>query len=320
MQAIEDSDLEKLPPVAFVKGYIRTYAKLVGLSEEKIISEFEQEVPHEQESELQPRSGLPGEADSQTPVIKLISGLIVVFAILVLIFAVYSYYTERSERLEQARLSEPDDSQSQPLSEVIDADLPVSGTQPAASEFEFSETDAIESAVSELDTAGTAPDAGPGETATGEFYEAETVPDSEAAAEAEIEAEAAPVDFPAQDSAADAEAENIAEVASELVDEKIMPIPTVAPITGGDVLAVSADEECWAEIVDANDIRLFYGMIKPGRDLSLTGQAPFDIFLGNAPVVRLSLNATEIDMTKYTRSNNIAQFKVSVEDGRARFH
>jgi hypothetical protein len=61
-------------------------------------------------------------------------------------------------------------------------------------------------------------------------------------------------------------------------------------------------------------------MIEPGRDLSLTGQAPFDIFLGNAPVVSLSLNATNIDMTKYIRSNNIAQFKVSVEEGRIQFH
>jgi len=85
-------------------------------------------------------------------------------------------------------------------------------------------------------------------------------------------------------------------------------------------MVVSADQDCWAEIVDANDIRMFYGMIQPGRDLRLTGQAPFDVFLGNAPAVTLSLNSVAIDMTKYIRSNNIAQFKLSVEDGRARFH
>ncbi len=82
---------------------------------------------------------------------------------------------------------------------------------------------------------------------------------------------------------------------------------------------MSAEQESWAEIIDANDIRLFYGMIKPGKALRLTGQTPFDVFLGNAPVVTLSLNDIDVDMTKYIRSNNIAQFKVSVEEGRLRF-
>ena len=99
-----------------------------------------------------------------------------------------------------------------------------------------------------------------------------------------------------------------------------MPVPQPQPITGGDVLVLSAEQECWAEIVDANDIRMFYGTIVPGRDLKLTGQAPFEVFLGNAPAVTLSLNSLNIDMTKYIRSNNIAQFKISVEEGRARFH
>ena len=108
--------------------------------------------------------------------------------------------------------------------------------------------------------------------------------------------------------------------ASETVVEEIQPVATIQPITGGDILDLSAEQESWAEIVDANDIRLFYGMIKPGQALSLTGQAPFDVFLGNAPVVTMSLNSTNINMTKYIRSNNIAQFKISVEGGRVRFH
>ena len=99
-----------------------------------------------------------------------------------------------------------------------------------------------------------------------------------------------------------------------------MPVPTTQPMTGGDVMLLSAEEECWADIVDANDIRMFYGTILPGRTLEFTGQAPFEVFLGNAPAVTMSLNATPIDMTNYIRSNNIAQFKLSVEDGRARFH
>ena len=102
VEAIEDSALDKLPPVTFVQGYIRSYARLLGLSEEKILSEFEEEVPHELESELHPRKPSHDGANSQTPVIKLISMLVIVLATLVLFYAVYSYYIERTERIEQS--------------------------------------------------------------------------------------------------------------------------------------------------------------------------------------------------------------------------
>jgi len=313
VEAIEDSDLAKLPPVAFVKGYIRTYAKILGLSEEKIIKEFEQEVPHELEAELPPRSALPDEADSQSPVIKLISALIIVFAVLVLSYAIYSYYIEKSERIEKASQSEQDDSlmqlpaeaehieveriEAEPMeqqAEMTEDDTLILEAQPEADEAEVGEIEADQDEADEIE-AGEVEQARP-----------ESVSETEGLPQQAVEVENAE--------------ETSDEVVSEAVDEKTMPIPTVVPITGGDVLAVSAEQDSWAVIDDANDIRLFYGMIKPGRDLSLTGQAPFDIFLGNAPVVSLSLNATNIDMTKYIRSNNIAQFKVSVEDGRVRFH
>ena len=315
VEAIEDSDLGRLPPVAFVKGYIRTYAKLLDLSEEKIIREFEEEVPHQIESELHPRSALPDEADSQTPVIKLISAVIIVSAIAVLIYAVYSYYIEKSGRMELAGLSEKAENTLRPSAEAMlmqqqaAEDTLVGQARTETSPIEFNEIGSNE--------------AGTGEFATGEGQIGE-VQDSDVEVVELAESRAEPVageeTQPVQDDELEVPDITAAEEAGEAVDEKIVPVPVVAPITGGDVLTVSAEQESWAEIVDANDIRLFYGMIKPDRDLRLTGQTPFDIFLGNAPVVSLSLNATDIDMTKYIRSNNIAQFKVSVEEGQIRFH
>ena len=291
VEAIEDSALDKLPPVTFVQGYIRTYARLLGLSEEKILSEFEDEVPHQLESELHPRSPSQDGASSQTPVIKLISVLIFVLAVLVLFYAVYSYYIERTERIEQSSQTADNDAMMQlppeaPLIEqqagIMENESPTVDTQSASAEDEAIRAEPVlEAEVSLLP--------------------AEELQPEQAEVAAEVEA------------APDA-------MVSEVSIEEIMPAAKPQPITGGDILALSAEQESWAEIVDANDIQLFYGMIQPGRELNLTGQAPFDVFLGNAPVVSLSLNSTSIDMTKYIRSNNIAQFKISVEDGRARFH
>jgi len=302
VEAIENSALDKLPPVTFVQGYIRTYARMLGLSEEKILSEFEEEVPHTLESELHPRSPSADGANSQTPVIKLISVLIIVLAMLVLFYAVYSYYIERTESIEQASQAVDDDMMQlppeAPLIEqqagIIEDDALIVATQPASA---GDEEIRIESAVE---------------------AEAPLQLEQELQSE-ETEIEMTEIEQAAPDVAAPDVVEPDAAV-SEVSIEEIMPVAKPQPITGGDILALSAEQESWAEIVDANDIQLFYGMIQPGRELNLTGQAPFEVFLGNAPVVSLVLNSTNIDMTKYIRSNNIAQFKISVEDGRARFH
>lgn len=277
VEAIEDSALDKLPPVTFVQGYIRTYARLLGLSEEKILSEFEAEVPHDLESELHPRSPSQVVTNSQTPVIKLVSVLVIVLAALVLFYAVYSYYIERTERIEQSSQAADNEAMMQlppeaPLIEqqsgITEDDAPTAATQSAFAEDE------------------------------------ELQPEQAALAE-----EVAP------------EVESVPDTAvSDVSIEEIMPVAKPQPITGGDILAVSAEQDSWAEIVDANDIQMFSGTIKAGRELNLTGQAPFEVFLGNAPGVSLSLNSISVDMKKYIRYNNVAQFKISVEEGRARFH
>ncbi len=299
VEAIEDSDLHKLPPVTFVRGYVQAYARLLGLSEERIIREFDEEVPHERESELHPRLPAADEADSQTPVIKLITAVIIVLAVVVLLVAIYSYYSEKSERMEQASQAEQDDAAAMQLpleAPLIEQDASTSdAATPSDDEIPVAEQDeAVQLEVT------------PAEESQAEENQAE-----------EVRVEAAEAVPQAVEPVVAAEAVEAA--VSETIAEEIMPVQPIQPITGGDVLALSVEQECWAEIVDANDIRLFYGTIRPGRDLNLTGQAPFDIFLGNAPVVTLSLNSIDIDMTKYIRSNNIAQFKISVEDGRVRF-
>ena len=301
VEAIEDSSLDKLPPVTFVQGYIRSYARLLGLSEEKILSEFEEEVPHELESELHPRPPSSDGANSQSPVIKLISVMIIVLAAMVLFYAVYSYYIERTERIEQASLAGDDDAMMQlppeaPLieqqAEVTEDEPLIVDTEPVSVEDEEIPAEpAVESLVSSPQQVAIQPEEATAEGATAEGATAEGATEE-------------PAEAPA----------------SEANIEEIVPVAKPQPMTGGDILSLSTEQESWAEIVDANDIQLFYGTIAPGRELNLTGQAPFDVFLGNAPEVSLSLNSTSIDMTKYIRSNNIAQFKISVEDGRARFH
>lgn len=290
VEAIEDSALDRLPPVTFVQGYVRSYARLLGLPEENILREFEEEVPHERESELQPRPPSPDGANSQSPLIKLTTGLIIVIALAVLLYAVYSYLSERTEHIEQASHADSENAMT-----GLTPEMPVMAPEADITEEEIPVVEVEPEPAVDMQ----APAEKVAETVVPVVPETEPLPQNEVADEV---------------------VEAITDQEPSVAVEEIMPVVEPKPITGGDELNLGAEEESWAEIVDANDIRLFYGMIRPGRTLNLVGQAPFDVFLGNAPAVSLSLNSIAVDMTKYIRSNNIAQFKISVEEGRVRFH
>ena len=80
--------------------------------------------------------------------------------------------------------------------------------------------------------------------------------------------------------------------------------------TGEDVLVIKANDESWAEVVDANGYQLLYYPLRPGMVRRLQGQAPFRVFLGNAPAVDLILNQKRFDHTSFHRRNNTARFSV----------
>ena len=275
VEAIENSDLERLPPVTFVHGYVRNYARLLGIHEETILAEFENEVPHELESELPPRSPSPDEADSKTPMVRMVSIALIIAVVVLLFYAIFSYYSEKSESIEKAARQQAEDQAQLP------PEAPLVVEQHAR----------IEDDVLIVEEPATEVVEPPAPAEVEAVDEAPVVEETEEAAAAETVAEAQP-------------------------EEIIVPEP--APITGNDVLVLETEEETWAEIVDASDIRMFYGTLVPGRRLELTGQTPFDVFLGNAPAASLSVNGNDVEMTKYTRSNNIAHFKVMVVDGQIR--
>jgi len=84
---------------------------------------------------------------------------------------------------------------------------------------------------------------------------------------------------------------------------------------GEDVLVIKANDKSWAEVVDVNGYQLLYYPLRPGTVLNLQGQAPFRVFLGNAPAVDLSLNQKRFDHTPFHRQNNTARFTVDDASG-----
>ena len=86
------------------------------------------------------------------------------------------------------------------------------------------------------------------------------------------------------------------------------PLPVVAPApvvpvpTGPRVnLVFRAEQDSWADIRDARQVKLLYETVPAGRTVRLEGVAPVSIFLGNAAGVRLDYNGQRVDIERHRR-------------------
>ena len=87
--------------------------------------------------------------------------------------------------------------------------------------------------------------------------------------------------------------------------------PEPAALADGDlrlVLVFSGD--CWTEISDANGRRLFFGMGRAGRDVELTGPAPFRLLLGNVDNVAVSVNGSPYAVPPSAINNQAARLTI----------
>lgn len=67
----------------------------------------------------------------------------------------------------------------------------------------------------------------------------------------------------------------------------------------------------WARVDDASGKTLLNGLMRAGDKQSLNGTAPYTVFLGNAPGVKVEVNGKAVDIAKYTAENLTARFSLS---------
>ena len=79
-------------------------------------------------------------------------------------------------------------------------------------------------------------------------------------------------------------------------------VPQLAPTSSsGRRLVFDFDGTSWLEVRDANNAVILTGEFPRGTHHELAGAAPFQIWVGNAPVVRAALDGHSLDFQPYTR-------------------
>lgn len=273
---IEAGDFSQLPGHTFARGYVRAYAKLLGLDQNRLVQQFDQ---HTGTDATGSSVNSLGHIDQPVRLSRSMVRFFTFILTLVIGVGAFLWWQDRSARtesgpsvtaLERIEVEAADgtteihllDRAEEPVELAIQE--PVSSTPSAADELQAPNTEPLPLAEQPaVETEEGAP-----------AQLAEDEPSSQAPAAAQADATPAPV-------ADVAEAE------------------PVAPGEGRLTLNYTAD--CWTRVTDAKGEVLYSGLAKAGSSRTLVGATPLDLHLGFASGVQVSFNGEAVSLSGKTR-------------------
>lgn len=86
--------------------------------------------------------------------------------------------------------------------------------------------------------------------------------------------------------------------------------PAVATAPRIETLSFNFSGKSWISVRDATGQELVYGLKNPGQAVTVTGQAPFSINIGNVNATTMSRNGKTVNLKPYTRGE-IASFRLA---------
>lgn len=270
VRALEADEYEKLHSDTFIRGYLRTYAKMLNLDPNTILDVYKQtrrEAGLGDEPEESPlQINVPAPARSM--------GKFIVWIVLLLvgIWALSVWFLgNRQETAEPAPVMDP-------VSEVAPTADRLSAAQAGDSE-EISERDV---STRNLSAQG-APTGRDGNEPTSDLVEpGEGVTEPQPATLQQAQASVTAAE--AGDSVAEAAALNEPEAGTE--NDNL------------DQMRLSFTEECWVEVTDSRGDVLETDLMQPGQALELQGEAPFTVKLGNAAGANIQLNGEPFEFDR----------------------
>lgn len=271
IQALEAEDFSRLPEATYICGYVRNYARFLGLDSDALLHSYPNLDDVLQQSPVVSETRITREDISASP-----SGFPLPLIVVVLLIAVAGgwYFIGGGEDTDLVKVSSPTDKKGtageQKSTGVVSQDLPSSETVIANATEALTKPENENQARTVEDEAVVEPDAVDSSQQKSVIVEKSV---------AEIEPTPAPA-------AAVAEATPAAlEPSSELVP--------------GSKLLIRFSLNSWTDVTDAEGKQLVYRLSKAGTSVSVIGVAPFRAFFGYVPGVEIELNGQSVDMSRY---------------------
>jgi cytoskeleton protein RodZ len=334
---IDEGQFEKIPKPAFVKGYLRSYARVVELSGDEVVAAFEaSQISTQADVEIKDVTDYPMGSSTYTGPVFLTGAVGFVGVIIVIILVwLFSGPDEAATNAvvspETVTSADFDDVESEALqlpsrtvaTRFADGTSDAAGTdgvsvtddslEPAELlTYQFDQTidevglldEAVEPVDEEMTASFTSISVTPEEIAADERAQAESAVDDSAVID---ELEAAEVD---EESAVSQPEVSPRAIKRGRVTEAGRSIATVTA-EGSDVLFFEFSGNCWLEVEDAEGVAIYKDLNRNGDALRITGAAPFSILLGKAPAARLQFNGNTVDIERYTTVDDTAKVRLT---------
>ncbi|PTU75264.1 helix-turn-helix domain-containing protein [Pseudomonas mangrovi] len=280
LQQLEAGEFDKLPGHTFARGYVRSYARLLGLDPNRIVLEFDQFTGTDAAG-----SEVHALGQIEQPVRVAHSLLRLLSFVLLLALAGLGFYwwqersTAPTDPLGQAPVHievEGADGRLQlhPLTELEDEALLAAEVDPLP----------MDSEALPVDAQPVAPPAS----------------DSAPAASAQIQAQAPAASSQAQASTVTPAPEAAASAA---------PAVQAEAAAGQGTVEVVFSDTCWVQVKDADGKILAGGLKRKGESLRVVGKAPLELRLGVARAASVSYNGSPVDIAPFT-SNETARLSL----------
>jgi cytoskeleton protein RodZ len=287
ISALERDDYSNLPPPAYVRGYLRSYARLLDMPE-AMISDAYQRLQIETPGREFDRKRAVRQATIRDRRVRWMTYLVV---LAVVTLPIIWWQTQGSFRFWEA-LPAASAPRGQPAGHDVAAPAAAPSPGVATPSAPPATTDIAPLEVGDMGavtSAAGAPAADASEVAAAETAEMDTEPDAGT--------DSALSEQPPSDTAPSPQPPAASQPAA--ADEPIKP----------DQLVLRARADSWVSVIDADRRRLIYRVLSAGSEQTLKGRAPFRVVLGNPNGVSVDYNGNAVDAERYAREG-VARFEV----------
>ena len=331
VRAIESNSFDKLPGAVFAKGYIKSYALLLGLEQSQIIGSYDEYVNDQQDAVREKtRVQVRRRKDKNRPWV--IGSGIAFLGFFVVLWLFNSGADENNEPVSDAP-SQPenqsqleprlaDDLEAAPAAILIPLEPMVAAPPAQDGNVQIQSTDSADLANSaSMDGAvddGTDTQVGITEAAAVEINEVvvQAQPTFKQNGQRQLSRDLEMNS--ASDAISNPRIEPVSDQSSAAFETRDVPEPDpsdgriLVGAVGRDVLLITFIGESWVEVSDGFEDLIYRDLRDAGNVLEITGTAPFDVLLGDAPYVKMTLNGAVIDASRKIRSDNSMRLKVGL--------
>jgi cytoskeleton protein RodZ len=290
---LEAGAFDKLPGHTFARGYIRAYAKLLGMDQTALVQQFDQSTGTDSQGSNVHALGRIEEPVRVSHTILRIVSLLLLIAVIGGGF--FWWQDQTSQRTKDLIGLTPEHV------EVEGAD----GTT-QIHPLDEPEDQAVAEGQAENSTALALPQSETAEEAPAETTANAPVTPAPAAPAAPVHTPAPVVATPATP------APSVPSTPAPTITAPVVPatpVPAAAPVAGEGQVQVQFVADCWTQVTDGSGKVLFSGLKRKGDSLAVAGKPPFAVRLGYARGAQVSYNGQPVDVTPFT-SGETARLKL----------